>query len=132
LLFVISSKLERVKSFAFCVCVFRFAFLRFAFCDLLNAPAMASKRSASRPLFFFYRPKPKIGVFVPFLAISAAYASQSRTESSQGPLRSFCGSRGKAPPSAASSVGDDSRFFALLGSAPQELNTVRPEAKLTC
>jgi hypothetical protein len=28
-------------------------------------------------------------------------------------------------------VGDDSRFFALLGSAPQELNTVRPEAKLT-
>jgi hypothetical protein len=31
-------------------------------------------------------------------------------------------------------VGDDSRFFALLGSAPQEqeLNTVRPEAKLTC
>jgi hypothetical protein len=30
------------------------------------------------------------------------------------------------------SVGDDSRFFALLGSAPQELNTVRPEAKLAC
>jgi hypothetical protein len=34
------------------------------------------------------------------------------------------------------SLGDDSRFFALLGipvgSAPQELNTVRPEAKLTC
>ena len=29
-------------------------------------------------------------------------------------------------------LGDDSRFFALLGSAPQELNTVRPEAKLTC
>jgi hypothetical protein len=29
-------------------------------------------------------------------------------------------------------VGADSRFFALLGSAPQELNTVRPEAKLTC
>jgi hypothetical protein len=29
-------------------------------------------------------------------------------------------------------VGDDSRFFALLGSAPQELNTARPEAKLTC
>jgi hypothetical protein len=28
-------------------------------------------------------------------------------------------------------VGDDSDFFALLGSAPQELNTVRPEAKLT-
>jgi hypothetical protein len=28
-------------------------------------------------------------------------------------------------------LGDDSRFFALLGSAPQELNTVRPEAKLT-
>jgi hypothetical protein len=26
----------------------------------------------------------------------------------------------------------DSRFFALLGSAPQELNTVRPEAELTC
>jgi hypothetical protein len=30
-----------------------------------------------------------------------------------------------------SALGDDSRFFALLGSAPQELNTVRPEAKLT-
>jgi hypothetical protein len=29
-------------------------------------------------------------------------------------------------------IGDDSRFFALLGSAPQELTTVRPEAKLTC
>ena len=29
-------------------------------------------------------------------------------------------------------LGADSRFFALLGSAPQELNTVRPEAKLTC
>jgi hypothetical protein len=29
-------------------------------------------------------------------------------------------------------VGADSRFFALLGSAPQELNAVRPEAKLTC
>jgi hypothetical protein len=29
-------------------------------------------------------------------------------------------------------LGDDSRFFALLGSAPQELNAVRPEAKLTC
>ena len=28
-------------------------------------------------------------------------------------------------------LGDDSDFFALLGSAPQELNTVRPEAKLT-
>ena len=28
-------------------------------------------------------------------------------------------------------LGDDSRFFVLLGSAPQELNTVRPEAKLT-
>jgi hypothetical protein len=28
-------------------------------------------------------------------------------------------------------AGDDSRFFALLGSAPQELNTARPEAKLT-
>jgi hypothetical protein len=27
-------------------------------------------------------------------------------------------------------TGDDSRFFALLGSAPQELNTARPEAKL--
>ena len=27
---------------------------------------------------------------------------------------------------------EDSRFFALLGSAPQELNTARPEAKLTC
>jgi hypothetical protein len=33
---------------------------------------------------------------------------------------------------AAMALGDDSRFFALLGSAPQELNTVRPEAKLTC
>jgi hypothetical protein len=31
--------------------------------------------------------KAKIGVFVPF---SAAYASQSRTESSPGALRSFC------------------------------------------
>jgi hypothetical protein len=29
-------------------------------------------------------------------------------------------------------LGEDSRFFALLGSAPQELNTVRPEAKLKC
>jgi hypothetical protein len=29
-------------------------------------------------------------------------------------------------------LGDDSRFFALLGSAPQELNTTRPEAKLEC
>jgi hypothetical protein len=30
-------------------------------------------------------------------------------------------------------VGDDSRFCALLGStAPQELITARPEAKLTC
>jgi hypothetical protein len=29
-------------------------------------------------------------------------------------------------------LGGDSRFFALLGSAPQELNTARPEAKLTC
>jgi hypothetical protein len=30
-------------------------------------------------------------------------------------------------------VGADSRFFALLGSTPQELNAVRPEeAKLTC
>jgi hypothetical protein len=29
-------------------------------------------------------------------------------------------------------LGADSRFFALLGSAPQELNTVRPEAKLAC
>jgi hypothetical protein len=29
-------------------------------------------------------------------------------------------------------VGADSRFFALLGSAPQELNTARPEAKLAC
>jgi hypothetical protein len=29
-------------------------------------------------------------------------------------------------------LGADSRFFALLGSAPQELNTARPEAKLTC
>jgi hypothetical protein len=29
-------------------------------------------------------------------------------------------------------VGADSRFFALLGSAPQELNTTRPEAKLKC
>jgi hypothetical protein len=28
-------------------------------------------------------------------------------------------------------IGADSVFFALLGSAPQELNTVRPEAKLT-
>jgi hypothetical protein len=34
--------------------------------------------------------------------------------------------------SAGIELGDDSRFFALLGSAPQELNTVRPEAKLTC
>jgi hypothetical protein len=33
--------------------------------------------------------------------------------------------------SCSSSIGADSRFFALLGSAPQELNTVRPEAKLT-
>jgi hypothetical protein len=32
---------------------------------------------------------------------------------------------------AARPVGDDSRFFALLGSAPQELTTGRPEAKLT-
>jgi hypothetical protein len=32
---------------------------------------------------------------------------------------------------AGSQVGADSRFFALLGSASQELNTVRPEAKLT-
>jgi hypothetical protein len=61
----------------------------------LNAPAVASKRSAS---FFF---KAKICVFVPF---SAACASQSRTESSPGALRSFCGSRGKAPPPAASSA----------------------------
>ena len=30
---------------------------------------------------------------------------------------------------AACSLGADSPFFALLGSAPQELNTVRPEAK---
>jgi hypothetical protein len=34
------------------------------------------------------------------------------------------------------STVDDSRFFALLGSAPQpqpqELNTIRPEAKLLC
>jgi hypothetical protein len=29
-------------------------------------------------------------------------------------------------------VGEDSRFFALLGSAPQELNTTRPVAKLKC
>jgi hypothetical protein len=29
-------------------------------------------------------------------------------------------------------LGADSRFFTLLGSAPQELNTARPEAKLTC
>jgi hypothetical protein len=29
-------------------------------------------------------------------------------------------------------IGYDSRFFALLGSAPQELNAVRPEAKLAC
>jgi hypothetical protein len=29
-------------------------------------------------------------------------------------------------------VGEDSRFFALLGSAPQELNAIRPEAKLKC
>jgi hypothetical protein len=27
-------------------------------------------------------------------------------------------------------VGADSPFFALLGSAPQELNNIRPEAKL--
>jgi hypothetical protein len=29
-------------------------------------------------------------------------------------------------------IGADSPFFALLGSAPQELNTTRPEAKLEC
>jgi hypothetical protein len=28
--------------------------------------------------------------------------------------------------------GEDSPFFALLGSAPQELNNIRPEAKLEC
>jgi hypothetical protein len=55
----------------------------------LNAPAVASKRSAS--VFFF---KAKSGVFVSFSAAytryQAAYASQSRTESSSGDLRSFC------------------------------------------
>jgi hypothetical protein len=45
---------------------------------------VASKRSAS---FFFLRPKLAFLWFVPF---SAAYASQSRTESSPGALRSFC------------------------------------------
>jgi hypothetical protein len=29
-------------------------------------------------------------------------------------------------------VGADSPFFALLGSAPQEPNNIRPEAKLEC
>jgi hypothetical protein len=41
-----------------------------------------------------------------------------------------------APPAPAPAesvrVGEDSHFFALLGSAPQELNTTRPEAKLKC
>jgi hypothetical protein len=33
---------------------------------------------------------------------------------------------------AAQHIGADSPFFALLGSAPQELNTIWPEAKLEC
>jgi hypothetical protein len=43
--------------------------------------------------------------------------------------------RGKAKQQRAKAkdkVGDDSRFFALLGSALQELNAIRPEAKLEC
>jgi hypothetical protein len=39
---------------------------------------------------------------------------------------------GMWPKKAALVLGADRRFFALLGSAPQELNTARPEAKLKC
>jgi hypothetical protein len=46
----------------------------------LNVPTVASKRSAS---FFFS---------------CVLFGGQSRTESSPGALRSFCGSRGEAPP----------------------------------
>jgi hypothetical protein len=61
----------------------------------LNAPAGQWRQNAAPRVFF----NTKIGVFCVLFGglYQAAYASQSRTESSPGALRSFCGSRCEAP-----------------------------------